>query len=392
MIGLIKKTFLFFLMLCNALLHGATLNNPEQSQTTNNYSEDLEILLQNYVKNTSAVGIVVGLIENGKTSYFSQGLENINEPNQISEHSIFEIGSISKVFTTLLLMDQVDKGNMQLDDPIEQYLPCEVPEKNGKKITLYHLATHTSGLPRLPKNLSFWNMDFSNPYKDYDKEDLYDFLNSYQLPRSPGQTYEYSNVGMGLLGHILTLYTGKTYEQQIKEVICSKLKMQETQISLDPYKMDHITCGHSGKKPAPNWDLSVLEGAGGIRSNVLDMVSFLRANIDKKDGRLSDLLKKCHKEKFEIELNFSIGLGWHISDSIVWHNGGTGGFRSFIGFDSKTRKGVVIFTNSTEDIPDKLGFNLLDPIKHPIVEETYYSSFIKSYKKCKEICKFILFN
>ena len=149
------------------------------------------------------VGIVVGFLKDGKETYFSYGKTNLKDGVDVNENSVFEIGSISKVFTTILLSDQVLKGNMKLEDPISKYLPEDVtvPERNGKIITLKDLATHTSGLPRMPDN--FRPVDPNNPFLGYEKEQIYEFLASYELTRDIGATYEYSNFGMGLLGHLL---------------------------------------------------------------------------------------------------------------------------------------------------------------------------------------------
>ena len=128
--------------------------------------------------------------------------------SQISEDTIFEIGSITKIFTTLILMDMVANGEVVLDEPVETYLPSvKIPELNGKKITLRHLATHYSGLPSLPDNFNPKNP--MNPYEDFTSEDLYHFLNHYNLKRAPGEQFEYSNVGLGLLGHILGKRAGQ---------------------------------------------------------------------------------------------------------------------------------------------------------------------------------------
>ena len=149
-------------------------------------------------------------------------------------NTVFEMGSISKVFTGALLADMVARGEVKLDDPIAKYLPqtVKVPSRNGRQITLLDLATQSSGLPRLPSNMR--PADFSNPYADYSVQQLYEFLSGYSLTRDPGQRYEYSNLGVGLLGHVLALRAGKSYEEILKERILDPLGMNDTRVDATP--------------------------------------------------------------------------------------------------------------------------------------------------------------
>src|SRR5208283_4407870 len=123
-----------------------------------------------------------------------------NDKRALDGDTVFEIGSITKVFTALLLADMAQRGEVALTDPVSKYLPkgVKMPGRNGHAIMLQDLATHTSGLPRLPSNMK--PKDFMNPYADYTPELLYQFLSSYELPRDPGSKWEYSNLGAGLLG------------------------------------------------------------------------------------------------------------------------------------------------------------------------------------------------
>ena len=149
------------------------------------------------------MGIVVGVIEpNGRRVVAYGHLAN-GDPRTVDGDTIFEIGSVSKVFTSLLLADMVNRNEVALDDPAAKYLPDDVtlPERSGKAITLLDLSTHSSGLPPLPTNLK--PKDPRNPYAGYTVDDLYQFLSGYTLPRDPGSEFEYSNLGAGLLGHLL---------------------------------------------------------------------------------------------------------------------------------------------------------------------------------------------
>lgn len=351
---------------------------------------NIQLLLKEYAEDNGTPGAAVGFIDCGKVYFFSYGNMAVNgEP--ISENTIFEIGSVTKVFTTLVLMDMVTKGEVQLDDPIELYLPeVKIPEKDGKKITLRHLAVHNSGLPRLPDNLDYSNNP-ENPYKDYTIENLYEFLAQHSLQRIPGEQFEYSNLGMGLLGHILCLKSNKSYEQLISDVITQKLDMNQTFIEVKPEAQNKLAIGHQCGKAVPYWDFQQsTAGAGALRSSIKDMIQFLSANMGLIQSPIGSLLQQCHY-KYDQNPTFSVGLGWILSKSneaeLIWHNGGTGGFRSYLGFNPKSQRGIVILSNSAEEWSEELGCLLLDPdYKPPFIDKTlsnnsdYLNKFSGSYE------------
>jgi D-alanyl-D-alanine-carboxypeptidase/D-alanyl-D-alanine-endopeptidase len=254
-----------------------------------------------------------------------------------------------------------------LDDPVANYLPRSVrmPVRRGSHpITLLDLATQSSGLPRMPDNFS--PRDSSNPYADYSVQQLYEFLSRYQLPRDPGASYEYSNLGMGLLGHALALTTGLSYEELVTRRILTPLRMTETAITLTPALRARLARGHDGAgHEVPNWDLPTLAGAGALRSTANDLITFLVANLDSTATPLSLTLQQTHTERQATnDPNLKIGLAWHVLTRpvgrIVWHNGGTGGYRSFIGFDQARHIGVVVLCNNGNESVDDIGMHLLD--------------------------------
>ncbi len=322
--------------------------------------------LKTYVKERVDLGLNPGIsmayLNSEKVSFFNYGKTKLIEGQEVTESTVYEIGSITKVFTCIILADEVLKGRMKLDDPISKYLPesVSVPTFNGKEITLRHLATHTSALPRMPDN--FNPADIKNPFADYTVELLYEFLNNYKLTRDIGSQYEYSNLGMGLLGHILELHTGETYEELIKQRITVPLEMHNTGVTLTTTMIKHLAIGHDDEvKETKNWDITTLAGAGAIRSTTSDMVKFLKANMKNDGSDLYEAMKLSHEVAFSDSIsNFKIGLGWHYSsdDTIVWHNGGTGGYKAFAGFLKGTQKGVVVLTNSSYSV-DGIGLNQL---------------------------------
>ncbi|HEY1011969.1 MAG TPA: serine hydrolase [Herpetosiphonaceae bacterium] len=320
------------------------------------------ILAKRIDEEKRGVGIVVGRIGPDGRSVVSHGLTRAGGP-PVGADTLFEIGSVTKTFTGAALAAMIAKGEVAADDPIATLLPkgTRVPERNGAKIALRHLVSHISGLPRLPDG--FTPPDITNPYADYSVDDLYAFLARYELPRDIGAEYEYSNLGMGLLGHGLALRAGTDYERLIKERIAGPLGMKDTMITLDPAKP--IATGHDeGGDAAPYWDIPSLAGAGALRSTANDLVAFLAANLGLAQSDLMPALQSTHAPQHTISPELKIGMAWHITPrpegDLVWHNGGTGGFVSFIGFDAKRRTGVVVLSNRAISVDD-IGFHLLDP-------------------------------
>ena len=310
-------------------------------------------------------GIVIGLLDaSGTRRIVAVGVDSSR---------VFEIGSITKVFTTSVLEDMVERGEVRLDDPVAKFLPPSVrmPARSGRQITLLDLATQSSGLPRMPSN--FTPRDSMNPYADYTEQQMYTFLSGYELTRDVGAEYEYSNLGVGLLGHALALKAGTSYEDLVRRRILAPLGMRETAITLTPALRAKIAPGHDAEgRVVPNWDLPTLAGAGALRSTAADMLRFLAANIDSTATPLSRTFRQTHGERHATDNpSMKVGLGWHILarpvGKIVWHNGGTGGYRSYLGFDPARRIGVVVLSN-VDDGVDDIGIHLLDetfPVRPP---------------------------
>ena len=203
------------------------------------------ILVERIDKLQQGVGIVAGVVTPEGRRFVSYGTFGVADSRPVAPDSVFEIGSVTKVFTSLLLADMVQRGEVSLDDPVAKYLPAEVkvPERGGKKITLVDLATHTSALPRLPSNLA--PKDASNPYADYSVEQLYGFLSGYELTRDIGSKMDYSNLGVGLLGHALARRTGMDYETLVRNRITGPLKMDDTGIRLSAAMKKRLAKGHN---------------------------------------------------------------------------------------------------------------------------------------------------
>ena len=342
--------------------------NKETVESTVPSNEQIhQILTERLGKSADHVGIAVGVIEPSGRRFISAGSAGENK-GPVDENTVFEIGSITKVFTSLLMADMVVRGEIALDDPIAKYLPKDVkiPERNGRAITLEDISRHRSGLPRMPSNLDEGS-DPLNPYAHYSVDQMYEFLSGYELPRDIGAEFEYSNLAVGLLGHVLALRAEKDYETLLKKRIGLPLGMKSTGVSFSPEMKSRLAIGHNNMfEPTPNWDLPTLAGAGAIRSTAADMVSFLAAQIGYGDKGLNRAINLSRETWTSAGPGMEIALGWikrtTKNATIIWHNGGTGGYRSFAGFDPKTRTGAVVLTNvSTQVGVDDLGLHLLDP-------------------------------
>lgn len=319
-------------------------------------SKEAKNHIQERVNNGYNVSISVGILKNGKTEFFSFGHRDTTHKSKVDEYTYYEIGSVTKTFTALLLADAIGRKQMQLTDAIQKYLPdsVKVPTKEGKEITFQDLATHFSGLPRLPDNLNVFS---DNPYKDYSAKLLYEFLNKHTLQNEIGDKYEYSNLGFGLLGHILSLQNKSTYDKMLHDKICTPLKLNRTTAFPEFAKgEENIAMPHIGTTSVKPWTFDVMEGAGCIRSCTKDLLQYAKVQIDLQKSDLQQAMQLTQKALKPIEDDLEIAMGWHIllrgDKKVIWHNGGTAGSSSFIGFLPKEKMAVVVLSNSSDEVDD----------------------------------------
>jgi CubicO group peptidase (beta-lactamase class C family) len=325
----------------------------------------LERIVHDRVDSGRSAGIVAGMVfPDGSTRVVAYG--DAGGGRRLDRRSVFEIGSITKTFTGTLLADMAQRGEVGLTDPVARLLPPEVtvPSRGGRQITLLDLATQTSGLPRLPTNLAI--TDPGNPYADYTVDELYAFLGGYTLTRDPGSQFEYSNLGVGLLGHALALRAHESYEELVRERVLAPLDMTSSAITLTPHMARHFASGHNADGAiVPPWDLPTLAGAGALRSSITDMLAYASANLDDEGGPLQQAMAAARAPRETIDAQTQIGLNWFTlrtgDHDIVWHDGGTGGFSSFIGLDEARETAIVVLSNSStlEGVGD-IGLHMLD--------------------------------
>ncbi len=358
------------------------------------------ILAERIDEQKRSVGIVVGVVEAGERRVVGYGRLATDDPTEVDGDTIFEIGSITKVFTAILLADLAGEGALELGTPVQRLLGPDVtvPTRSGAEITLLHLATHSSGLPRLPSNMRPSNA--ANPYADYTVAQLYEFLSSHELARDVGETVEYSNLGAGLLGHALALSQETDYETLVSTRLLEPLGMSDTSITLSPSQQERLAIGHSVQlRPVANWDLPTLAGAGALRSTVNDMLTFVEANLGLVESPLHAAMAATHVPRRDFAApDMQIGLGWVTrrghGRELHWHNGGTGGYRSFLGFDLESRTGVVVLSNSGDSVDD-LGFHLLDSLYRLVVppalrtavevDPAIYDAYVGRYRLTEDL-------
>jgi serine-type D-Ala-D-Ala carboxypeptidase/endopeptidase len=323
--------------------------NYEKLTDSKDLKERIAQLAQPYMAKRTNGALVIGVLQGGK--------EHVHGV-RADRSTMFEIGSVTKVFTAITMAKLSEDGLMKLDDPVRKCFPDSVTVPTN--ITFKHLATHSSGLPRLPDNFFAVVGNSANPYVAYRKEHLYDYLKSAKKLRPPGEPSGYSNLGFGLLGHALELCAGKPYADLVRNQLLSPLEMRNTGVS-----NAKVIPGHDAKgKPTPNWDFDVMAPAGVFRSNAEDMLKFLRANLEPDRVSIGGALRTAQRRHGK-----DCGLGWQLQTTFedlkfIWHNGGTGGYRSFIGFDPKHKTAVVLLSNygdafANDNSIDKMGFEIL---------------------------------
>ncbi|MFM0093403.1 serine hydrolase [Paraburkholderia sediminicola] len=329
--------------------------------------EILSILSDRVDGRRQSVGIVAGMIDGGRRRVVSYGRHSADNTSTPDGDSVFEIGSITKVYTALLLADMVGRGEATFDEPVQDLLPSGVviPERNGRKITLQQLSTHLSGLPRMPDN---FNGDDPDPYRHYTVDALYQFLAAHELTRDVDTVEEYSNLGVGLLGHALTCRANKDYETLIRERVTGPLGMHSTSIELSDSMKIRLVPGHDASlRPVPGWNLgpSPFAGAGALRSTVNDQLTLMEIIFGQRKSSLDQAIEETMTLRQRVA-DQDIALGWGakaLGDDVLYgHDGGTAGYRSMMLFYRRARTGVVLMSNAAGDVGD-IAHHLLNPAK-----------------------------
>ena len=295
-------------------------------------------------------GVMVGVLTPDGRSFTTYGRVSAGGAEPTAE-TMFEIGSITKVFTALLLADMVERGEVALDDPVRKYLPESVivPSRGERQISLADLATHTSGLPRTPGNMDVTNLD--NPYARYGPPELYAFLASYTLPRDPGAQWEYSNLATGLLGHALSQRSGMSYEELLRRRVLDPLGMKSTTITLNSERHFRRATGHDENlSPVSWWDFDAMAGAGAIKSTAADMLVFAEAAMGRDTPLKAAFARMTSVRRPHQNRSMQQALGWGVlrlmGTEILAHDGGTHGFQSQLMVDRTNKRAAIVWINA----------------------------------------------
>lgn len=331
------------------------------------YEKEIEALVQPYLDHEKFFALSIGVVLEGKTWTANYGRMSETDNRQPTADTIYELGSISKVFTSLLLADAASNGNLTLDQPIGTLMP-EMNDSNpdvGKSITLKQLAIHTSGLPRMPTNIN--PADPNNPFAGYDRELLVEFMKTVKPQHRAGKKYEYSNLGGGLLGELVAHHANTGYDQLLREKILEPLKMNDTFVRIPETHRQRMAPPHNAALlPDHNWGFGVLDGAYAVRSTTHDMIRFIQAQIDSPDDAIGNAIDLAWQQQLSATLfgRRAMGLGWVIAgDGLTrWHNGQTGGYQTMMLINRKSKAGVILLCNTASSGVDPLAEGIFQTI------------------------------
>ncbi|WP_051263832.1 serine hydrolase domain-containing protein [Tenacibaculum ovolyticum] len=342
--------FIFFLISCN---DEEPKIEPTDFTTEIADKNKAALIKENLTNFPNSTEISIAIIDNNETDYI--GVLKKNDVFQIAnnKNNVFEIGSITKVFTSILLSDAINKGKASLSETLQEQFNFTL--KNGGNIQLSQLANHTSGLPRVPTNYDA-APDFNpiDPFASYTPNLLEDYLkNEIVLKNEIGSKFEYSNLGASLLGYILSKKAGKTYENLLQETILTPLQMNNSTTELSNIDPNLLVSGlDENGNISPNWNFTNTSvAAGGIKSSVADLEKFIHKNFEEDDVyNLPQTITYSHDE------HQGLGLGWFITGdadfTILFHNGNTGGYSSALAIDKKNKKAVVVLSNVPSKSPN----------------------------------------
>jgi CubicO group peptidase (beta-lactamase class C family) len=330
-----------------------------QSLTREWVEKAAALLIDNRVVDGLSVGYIegehYGIVHLGSSSLAGEKADML---------TVYELGSVSKVFTGLLLADAVSRGEINLNAAANVANPAGIrlPSRNGRSIKWIDLSTHRAGLPRLSSNLPL--TDLVNPYRDYDSNKAAEFLNQYELPRQPGETHEYSNFGASVLGYLVAQKAGKPYQELLRERIAEPLRMTDCTVSLSDDQIKRLATPHDkfGSVTSP-WTFADLPGAGGVHATMRDMMRFAKAQLNPPSGPFGEAIDLAWKQHTEAdESGPAMGLGWMIAGDgqTRWHNGQTGGSHSALFINRKLKCAVIVLCNTavTNEV-DQLAMQLV---------------------------------
>ncbi len=314
-------------------------------------SRQVKLVYDNIKVFPNSTEFSIAIINGDNINYYGgrwkkETIEQIDNSN-----NLFEIGSITKVFTATILASLVVEEKIKLKDPIQNYLDFDL--RTDEEITFEQLANHTSGLSWMPSNLDLYEYP-ENPYKTYDQNKLKKYLTDYlELKSQPGKEYIYSNLGAALLGFVLMEITDSTFEELLHNKIFKEYGMSNSttdRVKINDKKVPGL---NPEGKEISNWDFLAMAPAATAISSVEDLVNFANAQFNSNDKTLV----LTQQPTFSSHDQFKVGLGWHILDKnnveLIWHNGGTGGYSSSMALDLNNRQAVIVLSNVSTFHPQR---------------------------------------
>lgn len=326
---------------------------------TNSLDDYIDSIAKTYIQQNNTQALAIGIIHKGKINTFYYGETSKGDSLSLpTENTLFELGSITKVFTASLLANLVENQIIALDDSISKFLPDSLAKNSYlQKITLKDLANHTSGLPRLADNLDkVPKFNMLDPYAQYSRKDLFSYLKDVKLENAPGEKFEYSNTGFALLGELIFLITNKTYGQYLSETITNPIGMTNTVEKINP-KIQKVTKVYDNTgTQVPMWQWQAYAGAGSLKSTVTDMLKFAQAQFKMPESKLEQALALTRQFTYYLPPSTDIGLAWHMNmtNDVVqyWHNGGTGGSSSYFALVPDSKSAIIVLSNSALSVDE----------------------------------------
>ncbi len=351
------KFFSLFILMIVTILSNLPAGN------ANELPEDVNHQAQVRIDTGYHLGTVIGIIDNNGSRFYGFGQMSLTDHKKPNKNSIFEIGSLTKPFTTLLLAALETEGKMDFNEPVKNYVPAlrNAIGNNGKSSTLKNLVTHTAGLPRNPDNT---RRDDSNRFADYTVQDLNEFLSTYSFEGGTPE-YSYSNLGFLILEHAIENELKSSYETLLQEKILDRLNLNDTHFDVPNSKRQRLVAGFRAGEITDEVNLGEFPAMGGLKSTAEDMLRFLGAQIGLVPSNLHKPIKLIQSEVYSDD-EISMSLGWEIlkreesGKTIYKFSGGTNGFVSFMAFDAEAQIGVVVLVNGTRYFSD-LALKILDP-------------------------------
>jgi len=353
-----------------AYLRYRMVNTPDNK----NLEAAIDVEVEKSMKAGLFPGMVVGVYKDGRTFVKGYGVINKKSSQRPDAETVFQIGSVSKVLTALLLQRLCDEGVVSLDATLGELIGESMAlSPSVRSVTLRQLVTHTSGFPSIPKSLDNKVKEIAgdddlmlDPYSYLGPRYVFDYLASAEEKREGGR-FEYSNYGMGLLAHVVEVVTGEDYESMVRDKVLLPLGMHHTAITLSPELKEKLAQGYTAKGiPTRVWTFAALYGAGAYSSTAEDLTRFIQVSVA-ESGLASQLLLKMSEKQF----NGDTGIGWMQPSfidrfvgnrAVVWHNGMVGGYASYLSIDAESKSGVVILTNQASST-DMLGMMLTRQIR-----------------------------